>query len=188
MANDYCDSTTEYRKRQLVGMLYALKAVKRGDFTLSSGAKSEYYFDARVAALDPEALSIICPLMGQMISEYSFDSIGCMEGPGSVSILGALLIGYGIQRTNKPISGFVVRKKAKEHGTGKIVEGHIGKSPILIDDVATSGKALLHAVNNMGVSPLAAIVMLDRGQGAGEALASRNVPVRAVLTMKDLTL
>lgn len=189
MAHDKQDSTTEYRRRQLVGMLYALRAVKRGKFTLRSGRESEYYFDGRLAALDPEALALLAPQVGEIIADYSFDSIGCMEGPGSVAILGALLVGYGVNRTNKPISGFVVRKKVKAHGTGKMIEGICGARPILIDDVATSGTSLLHAIEHMPTKPLAAVVVLDRGEGATEALKAAGVPdLRTVLTMKDLSL
>jgi len=181
------DLTTCYRRRQLVGMLYALKAIKRGKFMLSSGKESDYYFDGRLAALDPEALRLMTPQLGEIISEYSFDSIGCMEGPGSISILGALLLAYGLQCSNKPISGFVVRKQAKMHGTGQLLEGACGKNPILIDDVATSGKSILHAVDNMPEKPVIALVLLDRGEGAKEVLASRQIQLRSLLVMDDLT-
>lgn len=180
---DYANS---YRKKQLVGMMYALGAVKRGSFTLSSGKTSDFYIDGRSAVLDPKTLIIIGGLMGQIISPIDFNSIGCMEGPGSSTLLGALLAGYAAQDFDKTISGFVVRKQAKGHGTGKIIEGVVGSSPILIDDVATSGKSLLHAIDNMPVKPLLVAVLLNRGEGATEALAERQITLESVLTMDDL--
>lgn len=188
MANDNVDSTKLYRRRQLVGMLYALKSIKRGKFKLSSGKESEHYFDGRLAALDPETLNLMVPQIAEIVSEYTFDSIGCMEGPGSVSILGALLLGYGLRRTNKPITGFVIRKQAKAHGTEKLLEGYCGSNPIIIDDVATSGNSIIHAVENMPHKPTVAVVLLDRGEGATEMLKTRGIELRSVLTMADLTL
>ncbi len=182
------DYAAFYRKRQLVGMLYALKAIKKGNFKLSSGNESDCYVDSRIAALDPETLSMVAPQISDIITKYTFDSIGCMEGPGSVAMLGALLVAYGAKRTNKPITGFVVRKQAKTHGMGKMLEGVCGQMPILIDDVATSGKSIIHAVNNMPYKPIAAIVLLDRGEGAHDALAKLDIPLCSVLTMADLIL
>lgn len=178
--------TQSYRKKQLVGMLYALGAVKRGNFTLSSGKTSSFYVDGRMAVLDPKTLLNSTAMMARLISPLEFDSIGCMEGPGSVAILGAMLMGYGSQDHQKVISGFVVRKKAKTHGTGKMVEGTVGAAPVLIDDVATSGKSLIHAMDHMLVKPLRAVVLLDRAEGAAEVLAERGVELKSVLTMEDL--
>lgn len=188
MATDKTDHVALYRKRQLVGMMYALKAVKKGNFKLSSGKESEFYVDGRLAALDPETLALVAPQMGQIISEYQFDSVGCMEGPGSTTLLGALLIGYGMNRMNMPVSGFVVRKQAKAHGTGRMLEGVCGNSPILIDDVATSGKSIIHAAQNMPVKPVVAVVILDREEGAKEVLLEMGITLRSILTLKDLAL
>lgn len=188
MATDTSNHAVLYRKRQLVGMMYALKAVKKGNFKLSSGKESEFYVDGRLAALDPETLALVAPQMGQIISEYQFDSVGCMEGPGSTTLLGALLIGYGLNRMNMPVSGFVVRKQAKAHGTGKMLEGNCGHAPILIDDVATSGKSIIHAINNMPIKPVAAVVILDRSEGAKETLQEIGVQLRSILTLSDLFL
>jgi orotate phosphoribosyltransferase len=178
--------TQTYRKKQLVGMLYALGAIKRGSFTLSSGKTSSYYIDGRLAVLDPKTLMIVAHMMGSIISPYESDSIGCMEGPGSACLLGSLLAGYASRGHEKQISGFVVRKRPKSHGITKMVEGVVGNHPVLIDDVATSGKSLLHAMDHMGVKPLVTVVMLNREEGAAEALQERGVELKSVLTMDDL--
>lgn len=167
-------------KERLIDHLFKIEAVRRGDFTLTSGKKSDIYIDARKAALTPYGIELIVHEMAYALMDHLFDSIGCMEGAGSNVILGGLLM-HGPE-----VPGFIVRKESKQHGLQNIIEGSIGKNPILIDDVATSGKSLVHAIKSMPVRPQFALVVLDRQEGAAEALQPYNVPLRSIITMDDL--
>jgi orotate phosphoribosyltransferase len=162
----------------LATYLYKISAVRRGQFKLSGGGESDIYVDGRAAALDAEGLSLICACMTSVMP-FDYDSIGCMEGPGSCVILGGLLQQLGG-------TGYVIRKQPKGHGTQKMVEGNVGQKPVLIDDVATSGKSLIHAIQNMPVRPIAAVVLIDREEGAAQALESYGVKLTSVLTLNKL--
>ena len=155
-------------------------AIRKGKFQLKSGRTSDIYCDMRLAALDPNCLAIAVEALNGIIINYGFDSVGVMEGAGSCVLLGALLQYIG------DVSGFVIRKEPKGHGTCKMVEGAIGAKPILIDDVATSGGSLVHAITNMAVKPLIAAVLVDRQEGAAEAIKPFGVDLISVFTLTEI--
>jgi orotate phosphoribosyltransferase len=84
-----------------------------------------------------------------------------------------------------------VRKQVKEHGTLQQVEGPALKSGnrvILVDDVATSGKAILEAkqaLDKIGVIADKAIVIVDRNQGAADNLAKVGVKLESIFKISD---
>jgi len=164
-------------------------ALKRGDFVLSSGKKSNYYLDGRVITLTPEGAYLVANIILDMIKGQVLDAIG---GPtlGADPIVGALAaLSYVNQQ---PIKTFIVRKQAKEHGMSRQVEGpelKAGDHVILVDDVATSGKAILEAkqaLDKIGVIVTQAIVIVDREEGAVESLAKVGLKLQSIFSRTDL--
>jgi len=92
------------------------------------------------------------------------------------------------------VNTFIVRKQAKEHGTQQQVEGPAlkeGSRVVLIDDVATSGKAILEAkqaLDKIGVIAEKAIVIVDRNQGAFENLAKVGLKLESIFKIADFGL
>ena len=89
------------------------------------------------------------------------------------------------------LRGFLVRKEAKAHGTGNLVEGPLepGSTVAILDDVATTGGSSIQAVQAveaLGCKVAVVIVVLDRLEGAGAAFAARGLPFRPLLTIRDL--
>ena len=89
------------------------------------------------------------------------------------------------------LRGFLVRKQAKAHGTGNLVEGPLepGSTVAIVDDVATTGGSSLQAieaVQAMGCKVALVAVVLDRLEGASQAFASRGIPFHSLLTIRDL--
>ncbi|MFH0917709.1 MAG: phosphoribosyltransferase family protein, partial [Candidatus Omnitrophota bacterium] len=119
------------------------------------------------------------------------DAVG---GPtlGADPIVGALAALSYIN--GQPIRTFIVRKQAKEHGTQQQIEGPAlkkGDRVFLIDDVATSGKALLEAkqaLDKIGVIADKAIVIVDRNQSAADNLAKVGVKLEAIFKIADFGL
>ncbi|MCX5709245.1 MAG: phosphoribosyltransferase family protein, partial [Candidatus Omnitrophica bacterium] len=111
---------------------------------------------------------------------------------GADPIVGALGVLAHIH--NVPIKTFIVRKAAKEHGTQKLVEGpalNQGDKVILVDDVATTGKAIIDSkqvLEKMGVIVERAIVIVDRLEGAKDNLARSRVKLESIFTVKDFGL
>jgi len=181
-------------RKQLKEKLFELlnkKALKRGKFVLSSGKESNYYLDGRVITLSPQGAYLVAGIILDMIKDEALDAIG---GPtlGADPIAGALAVLSYINK--QPIKTFIVRKQAKEHGTQRQVEGpelKKGDRVILIDDVATSGKAILEAkqaLDRIGVIAAKAIVIVDRNQGAVENLAKSGLKLEAIFKIADFGL
>ena len=88
---------------------------------------------------------------------------------------------------------FIIRKEAKGHGKGKQTEGPAlaeGSNVIVIDDVATTGKAFLHSINvlsQMNVNVLKCVAIVDREEGAAEAVAEKGVRLVGHLSDRDQT-
>ena len=164
------------------------EALKRGKFLLSSGKVSNYYLDGRVITLNPQGAYLVASIILDMLKGEVLDAIG---GPtlGADPMVGALAILSYINK--QPIKTFIVRKQAKEHGTLQQVEGPAlknGDRVILIDDVATSGKAILEAqqvLDKIGVIAQKAIVIVDRGEGAVENLAKVGIKLESIFKIAD---
>jgi orotate phosphoribosyltransferase len=109
---------------------------------------------------------------------------------GADPIVGAVLAEAG--RGARPdLLGFLVRKEAKGHGTGKLVEGPLesGSRVVIVDDVATTGGSSLQAVAAVqaaGCTVDRVIVVLDRLEGASDAFAAQGLDFRALVTIRDL--
>lgn len=181
---------TQNFKKQLFNLLEK-EALKRGSFVLSSGKASNYYLDGRIITLTPEGAYLVANIILEMIKTFRVDAVG---GPtlGADPIVGAVACLGHIKKT--PLKTFIVRKSAKEHGMQRQVEGPAlkkGERVVLVDDVATTGKALIEAktaLDEIGVEVVAAIVIVDRNEGAQENLLKAGVVMDSIFTIKDFGL
>lgn len=158
-------------KDELKQLLKSTGAVKFGDFTLSSGKKSDFYVDCRKVTLHPQGAKLIGRLVLEKFKGLKVDAVGGLT-LGADPIVGAVI-------TLSDIPGFIVRKKAKEHGTQQKIEGIIekGYNVVIVEDVATTGASALQAieaVEAVGAKVVKVISVVDREEGAAEALAKYN--------------
>ncbi len=173
-----------------VRLLALLKkeAFKRGKFVLSSGKTSNYYLDGRIITLAPEGAYLVASIVLELIKDMDIDAIG---GPtlGADPITGAVAALSHIKKI--PLKAFIVRKAAKGHGTQRRIEGPLlkkGSKAILVDDVATTGQALIEAKEALakaGVKVREAIVIVDRCEGAKENLARAGCKLKPIFTIED---
>lgn len=172
-------------------VLLEKEALKKGNFVLSSGKTSNYYLDGRVITLTPEGAYLVASIILEMIKDENIDAIG---GPtlGADPIVGAIAALSHIKKI--PIKTFIVRKAVKEHGTQRQVEGPAlskGSRIILVDDVATTGKALIEAkdaMDSIGVKIEKALVIVDRNEGASENLSKAGLKLESIFQIKDFGL
>ncbi len=142
-------------------------AVKTGEFVLSSGKKSNFYVDCRKVTLHPQGAKLIGKIILDKIKALKVDAIGGLT-LGADPITSAVV-------TLSDLPGFIVRKKAKEHGTQQKIEGLIGSgwSVVIVEDVATTGASALQAIEAAeaaGAKVVKVIAVVDREEGAAEAL------------------
>ena len=174
-------------KAELLALLRD-KAVKHGEFILSSGKKSPYYIDGRLVTLHPEGARLIGSLLAALLAERRVDAIG---GPtmGADPIIGAVIAESS--RRAAPLNGFIVRKESKEHGTGKKVEGPLekGMRVALVDDVISTGGSVIsaaEAVRKLGASVDCVVCLVDREMGAVETFRSHGYPYLPLFSKSEL--
>lgn len=183
-------TTIQELKRDLL-VLLRKDAFKKGNFVLSSGTTSPYYLDGRVITLTPEGAYLTGSIIVEMIRDRKLDAVG---GPtlGADPIAGA--VGVISYLKDVPLSTFIVRKIAKEHGAGRRVEGpalHKGARALLVDDVATTGRSLIEAkqaLDELGVTVDSALVIVDRCEGAADNLAAAGIHLESIFTIHDFGL
>src|SRR5687767_3419645 len=170
--------------------LLAQRSVRRGRFTLASGRESSHYVDARLTTMSPEGLAIIGPLALAAIREeaWAVDAVGGLT-------LGADPIAYAtaIASVSTPplVRAFTVRKEAKQHGTGRLVEGPMreGDRVVVIEDVITTGGSALRAaeaVQRAGASISGILALVDREEGGRAALEAQGFQVACLATLSEL--
>ena len=179
----------QLKKRLL--LLLEKHAFKRGSFILSSGKRSNYYLDGRIITLTPEGAYLVASIILEKLKGKKIDAIG---GPtlGADPIVGAIAC---LSHLNgRPIKTFIVRKEPKGHGGGRQIEGPQLKKKskvVIIDDVATTGKALIkakEALERIGIYADRTIVIVDRCEGAKENLAKAGLKLESIFTIKDFGL
>lgn len=173
----------EELRAQLVNLL-ARKSARIGEFTLASGARSNLYIDARMTAMSPEGLVLIGKLGIHDINAAGWrpDSVGGLT-------LGADPISYAIAYTSaltsSPVRAFTVRKEAKAHGTGKLIEGPFEPSDrvVIIEDVITTGGSAIKAINavrDTGAEVIGVLSLVDREEGGRENIEAQGCEVRSL--------
>ena len=182
-------SAQTFDRAELVNQLKT-RAVKHGDFTLASGKKSKIYIDGRLVTLSAEGANHIADGILQYLQQHpEVKAVGGLT-MGADPIVGAVLAKAGAWDRGD-LSGFLVRKAAKDHGTGKLVEGPLepGTKVAILDDVATTGGSSLQAVEAVqaaGAEVAVVIVVLDRLQGAAANFAEKGLKFHALTDLRDL--
>jgi orotate phosphoribosyltransferase len=168
------------------------RSVRRGDFVLASGLRSSYYIDCRLATMSAEGMVLIGRMGWNAI-------LGAGWNPAAVGglTMGADPVAYAIAAASfgsrRPVDAFSVRKEAKDHGTGRIIEGNFksGNRVVIVEDVITSGESAARAVaavEEAGGKVLGVLGVVDREQGGRRALEADGRRVLTLTTVSELGL
>lgn len=161
-------------------------------FTLASGHTSPFYVDCRALMAHPSARRLVGMLAHEALTGAAIDCLGGLE-IGAISIATTISDYCFGTIPRRDWRTFVVRKQAKDHGLGKLIEGAIrpGDRALIVDDVLTSGGSLLKAIaaaRQAGLTVTHALVIVDRKEQEGRAkVEQEGVKLMSLLTIEDLT-
>ena len=176
--------------RKCLKNLLLERSVRLGDFTLSSGAKSSYYIDARQTTMTAEGQRLTGKIAYTLIEEAGWD----VSHVGGLT-LGADPVAYAIAHHStgrgRTLDGFTVRKEPKDHGTGQQIEGGLptdARVVVVEDSVTTGGSAIraIEVLRKYGASVAGVICLVDREEGGRSRLDELGVPLLAVFTGPEL--
>jgi orotate phosphoribosyltransferase len=172
--------------RRVARDIVGLGLVRIGDFKLSGGGRSRVYIDLRSYPMHPPEFRAALEELTQVIRGLrGYDRNTVLAGVATGGIpwaIGASLL-LGVPAT-------YVRPEPKGHGTSRLVEAEVaGRRVVVVDDVATTGGSLASAVEALrgaGADVIAAVAVVDRGQGAAERLSAIGVPLYSVTTLEEV--
>lgn len=169
------------------------RCIRRGDFTLASGAKSNFYIDAR-RLLNGDALEAVGFGLWKTLfyAAGEYDAVGGMEA-GAIPLTAAFLnYAHQIDRQfASKIEGFYVRKQPKGHGTNRLIEGNLKpfSKCVVLEDVTTTGGSALKAVDALeaeGHTVVRVCTLIDRSTQLDPRLLKYGFS--SVFTLKDFGL
>ncbi len=170
-------------------------AWRRGTFRLASGRESDFFIDCKQVALTAEGHHLVGEVFFATLDAAGL--VGEVDAVAGVA-LGGCPLASAVALTSfakgRPLDALYVRKAAKDHGTGRRVEGRVapgrGLRVALLEDVLTTGGSSRDAVDALraeGHSVSCVAVLVDRGEGGREALEAAGVRVLPVFTRAEIT-
>jgi orotate phosphoribosyltransferase len=171
--------------------LIRARSFGRGRIVLASGRESDYYIDMRPTTVHPAGATCVGELICDALEGMNVDFVGGLE-MGAVPIATAVAIAS--HRRGGNLQAFFVRKKPKDHGAKKLVEGLPkgetlrGKNVVVLEDTTTTGGSSMQAVRAVreeGANILLVLTIVDRLEGAKENYAAEGLELRALYTADE---
>lgn len=176
--------------RERLRSLLIDRSVRLGEFTLASGARSDYYVDARRTSMSAEGQYLI----GRVALD-ALRSSGITPSHVGGLTMGADPVAYAIAHTSQiqgsPLDAFSVRKQAKEHGTGQRIEGGLPVDArcLMVEDAMTTGTSTLkaiEAVEEYGATVVGVLTLVDRSESAATLFRERGYPLISIFRGEEL--
>ncbi len=177
-------------RERLIALLKE-KSYRRRRVVLASGRESDFYVDGRQTTLNAEGACLV----GRLLFDLLLPEVQGVGGLviGADPIATAIAMTSWQRRPTSPVHAFLVRKEAKGHGTGRLIEGREnlpnGSKVCIVDDTVTTGGSLLRAANACAAEGLIVVQFLaivDREEGGAEAIAERGLPFSALIRRAEL--
>ena len=164
------------------------RSIAKGSFTLTSGAHSHYYCDTKATVLSPRGSRLIGEALREQLRPFGVEAVGGPEVGGAYLATAASVAS---DLDGPPLFGFLVRNKAKGHGTSARIDASYhpdgrkliaeGRRVAVVDDVVTSAGSILRAIEAVqaeGCEVAAVSAVVDRQEGGGDLLRSRGFDFR----------
>ena len=168
--------------REQLAKRIAEVSLLRGEFTLRSGRKSNYYLDKYLFETQPDVLAAL----GKLFAEHVTPTVDRIAGAelGAVALAAAAGMASG-----KPF--LFIRNQKKDYGTSKLLEGKLepGETVLIVEDVLTTGGQVIEAAKTLreaGAKIEKIVAVIDRLEGARANIESAGYTFESLFTTKDL--
>lgn len=173
--------------KELIGS----RAIKKGEFLLSSGKISNYYLDLKAVVTSADGVHVIGPIMSNLANYFNCHSIGGMES-GAIPISTAAVAFSSPYNLQRALSSFWIRKATRDHGIPSRIVGdvRIGGRVMVVEDVTTTGTSLFEACKvciDNHLTVVKAVTIVDRLDPDSEDL-KRTFNFQSLFTIKDFGL
>jgi orotate phosphoribosyltransferase len=180
----WISATITLMTRDELARRIAETAVLHGTFTLRSGRTSSYYIDKYLFLTQPEVLAEVAAMIAPRLPQEATRLAGAELG--GIPLVTAVSLAAGLPSV-------YVRKARKDHGTEKLLEGHLEPADkvVIVEDVTTTGGQAVEAakvISDAGAEVLRIIATVDRQEGAQENARRAGFRFEALFTISDLGL
>jgi len=162
-------------------------AVRRGDFVLKSGRRSDWFIDAKQTTCRPDGMVLVADAaLATMPADAT--AVGGLT-------MGADAVAFGVAAVaatrGRSLRSFSVRKEVKDHGGGGRIAGALepGDRVVIVEDAVTRGVSMLEAatvVEEAGAEVVLLLPVVDRGGTCAAMAAERGYAYRPLVTAMDL--
>jgi orotate phosphoribosyltransferase len=162
-------------------------SVRRGEFTLKSGKRSDWFIDAKQTTCSPDGMLLVADAALAVLPDEA-TAIGGLT-------MGADAVAFGIAAVaatrGRMLRSFSVRKETKDHGGGGRIAGALepGDKVVITEDAVTRGVSMLEAadvIREAGAEPILLLPVVDRGGTVAAMAAGHGIPLVALVTAPDL--
>jgi orotate phosphoribosyltransferase len=171
---------------QLLDLL-ATNSFRLGEFTLSSGIKSDYYVDCRTTTLHAKGAELTGRVFLELFQQQGWkpQAIGGLTLGADPIVVAAAVISA---QAGTPVHGFLVRKAEKAHGMGRRIEGfqEKGAPVVIVDDVCTTGSSTIQAIEaarEFGFKVIGAACLVEREEAGGRPAVEKAAAPAAFVTV-----
>ena len=190
MTDKMDENRSDGLRQELLGLLKSY-AYKKGDYTLSSGRKSEHYVNCKPVTLSSRGLTLSSVMLLEAVEKESVAVAGLTLGADPLVSGVAVVCGLD----NIKVDALIVRKEAKGHGTQAYIEGKLpekGAKITVLEDVITTGGSAIQAVNRLRdagyvVNRIAAIVDRQVNNEADDAMKEADLELVSIFKLEDIT-
>jgi orotate phosphoribosyltransferase len=183
--------TSRHDYRAELFELIRTRSFGRGRILLASGRESDYYIDMRPTTVHPAGATCVGELICDALEGLPVEFVGGLE-MGAVPV--ATSVAIASHRRGGNLQAFFVRKKPKDHGAKKLIEGLPkgetlkGRNVVVVEDTTTTGGSSMQAVRALreeGANILLVLTIVDRLEGAKENFAAEGLELRALYTADE---
>jgi orotate phosphoribosyltransferase len=181
------------KKQRLIDLILArsFQFREKPEFKLSSGKKSNFYFNCKPTTLNSEGMFLLGNLLYDIIRNRKTWNIHAVGGLTLGADPVATAIAYTAHMRGGHLEAFIVRKEPKRHGTMSWIEGEVkkGNRVLIIEDVITTGGSAIKAIQRSrasGLRVMGVLAFIDRQEGGREAVKALGLPFKALLTKEEI--